>query len=120
MRAINPIVEQIMTYFLLFISLLQIILNPNSVPVLTYPYLIRHHPVIDDLYTVGDVDDLYRDQDLANNIVRLQSEQTHDVEKTIFSTLFLQKLLPSSQSFPEYKPQANKRGGKMFNKRTRY
>ena len=98
---------------------MQMFLMSSSLPVLTYHDLTNNQPDTYDLYTVGDVDDLYRDQDLANNIVRLQSEQIHDVEKTIFSTLFLQKLLPSSQSFPEYKPQANKRGGKMFNKRTR-
>ena len=92
-----------------------------SLPVLTYPDLISHHPDTDDLYTVGDGDDVYHDQNLASKIDnRLldtkKTEQTHDVEKTNSSTLFLQNLLPSSKPFPEYKPQDTKRDGKMFDK----
>ena len=100
-----------MKYFLIFLTLIEMFLMSSSLPVLTYPDLMSHHPDIDDLYIV---------EDLASNILaRIESEETQDARKTIPSTLFLQKLISSSQLYQEYKPQATKRGGKMFNKRNR-
>ena len=93
-------------------------LMSSSVPVLTFTDVINHHPDTYDLFPVDDVDHV---EDLASNILaRLASEQTQDAEKTIPKNIFLQKVLPSSHPFQEYKPQGTKRGGKMFNKRTRF
>ena len=101
-----------MKYFLIFLTLIEIFLMSSSLPVLTYPDLISHHPDINDQYIV---------EDLASNILAsIESEETQVAKKTIPTTLFVQKLISSSQPYPEYKPQATKRGGKMFNKRTRY
>ena len=100
-----------MKYFLIFLTLIEMFLMSSSLPVLTYPDLISHHPDIDDLYIV---------EDLASNILaRIESEETQVAKKKNPSTLFVQKLISPSQLYQEYKAQATKRGGKMFNKRTR-
>eukprot|EP00091_Calanus_sinicus_P002888 TRINITY_DN13005_c0_g1_i1.p1 TRINITY_DN13005_c0_g1~~TRINITY_DN13005_c0_g1_i1.p1 ORF type:complete len:148 (-),score=26.72 TRINITY_DN13005_c0_g1_i1:90-533(-) len=113
-----------MIYFLIFLTVTQVFLMSRSLPVLTYVDLVNHHPDTDDLENVDHGDDLYHEQDHLSNMDTdlfgwIESEQPQDDEKRNPSTVFIEKLLPSSHPVTEYKPQATKRGGKMFDKRTR-